>query len=116
MLQRMSGDPDPKPLKILASVVAPPAGYKRYALEGGKFYTVFTPLNRLVDPAPPESEKAREFHDIVQQIVAGKATPEQWQQARQWLTLWRDNDRRLQPMLVRSAVTEELVSISHSLN
>ena len=61
ILQRMSGDPDSKPLKVLASVVAPPTGYERYALEGGKSYTVFTPLNRLVDAVPPESEKAREF-------------------------------------------------------
>lgn len=116
MLQRMSGDPDPEPLKVLASVVAPPTGYKRYDLEGGKSYTVLTPLNRLVDAVPPESGGARRFHDLVQQIVAGNATPEQWQQARHCLTLWRDNDARLQPMLERSAITKELVPLSHGLN
>ncbi len=116
MLQRMSGDPDPVSLKVLASVVAPPSGYMRYRLEGGRSYTVFTPRNRMIDTVPPESETARKFHDLVQQIVAGQATPQQWQQARQWLTLWRDNDAQLQPLLVQSELTKELVPVSHDLN
>ncbi len=116
MLQRMSGDPDPVPLKVFAAVVGPPSGYTRYRLEGGETYTTSTPLNRLVDVVPPESETARKFRDLVQQIVAGKATAQQWQQARQWLTLWRDNDAQLQPLLVQSELTQELVPLSHDLN
>lgn len=113
MLQRMSGDPDPVALKVLAAVVQPPPGYKRGHLQSNN---AFTPLNRLVDAVPPESRTAREFHDLTQQIVAGKATAQQWQQARQWLVLWRDNDAKLQPMLAQSALTEELGPLSHSLN
>ncbi|MGO8720905.1 MAG: beta-N-acetylhexosaminidase [Acidobacteriaceae bacterium] len=116
MLQRMSGDPDPVSLEVLAAIVQPPTGYKRYALEGGGPYTMLTPLNRLVDAVHPESETARKFHDIAEQIAAGNATPEQWQQARAWLTLWRDNDARLQPLLVQSSLTQELVPLSHGLN
>ena len=113
MLQRMSGNPDPAHLRVLAAVVQPPQGYVR----GGRgSYTAFTPLNRLVDAVPPESETARKFHDLAQQIAAGKATAQQWQQARQWLTLWRDNDAQLQPMLVQSELTEQLVPVSHTLN
>jgi len=116
MLQRMSGDPNPVPLQVLASVVQPPVGYKRYDLEGGPDYTAFTPLNRLVDAVHPESETARQFNEIAKLIASGKATPEQWRQARQWLTLWRDNDARLQPLLVQSKITAELVPLSHGLN
>lgn len=112
MLQRMSGDADPTPLKVLAAVVAPPKGYSR---EGLASYNAFTPLNRLVDAVPPESDTAREFHDIATKIAAGNATPRDWQQAREWLSLWRDNDAKLQPLLVQSDLTVELVPLSHTL-
>ena len=86
-------------------------------MRGGRgSYNAFTPLNHLVDAAPPESETARKFRDLVQQIVAGKATAQQWQQARQWLTLWRDNDAQLQPLLVQSELTQQLIPVSHTLN
>ena len=116
MLERMSGDPNPVPLQVLAAVMQPPVGYKRYDLEGGPNYATFTPLNRLVDAVHPESQSARQFNDLAKLIAAGKATPEQWRQARQWLTLWQDNDAQLQPLLVQSKVTEELVPLSHGLN
>jgi len=112
MLQRMSGNPDPVPFKVLAAVVQPPQGYVR----GGRgSYNAFTPRNHLVDAVPPESETARTFHNLVQNIVAGKATAQQWQQARQWLTLWRDNDAQLQPLLVQSQLTQQLIPVSHTL-
>ena len=116
MLQRMSGDADPVPLKVFASVMQPPVGYKRYDLEDGPNYTTFTPLNRMVDAVHPESETARQFSDLAKLIASGKATPEQWRQAREWLTLWRDNDARLQPLLMQSKITEELVPLSRGLN
>ena len=113
MLQRMSGKPNPVHLKRLAAVVQPPEGYKRESLRS---YNAFTPLNRLVDAVPPESETARKFNDLAKQITAGNATPQQWQEARKWLTLWRDNDAQLQPLLVQSNLTEELVPLSQGLS
>ena len=74
MLQRMSGELDPAPLRVLASIVEPP---KEYAREGLRAYDHSTPLNRLVDAVPSESDTARFFRQIVDQIAAGKATPEQ---------------------------------------
>jgi hexosaminidase len=73
-------------------------------------------LNRLVDAVPPESDTARQFNDVVKLIVAGKASPEHWQQARTWLELWRDNDAKLQPFLPRSEITAELAPLSHDLS
>jgi hexosaminidase len=113
MLQRMSGESDPKYLAVLASVVQPPEEYQREDLS---HYTTSSPLNRLVDAVPPESETARRFSELVKRIVAGKATPEEWQQARQQLELWRDNDAKLQPSLRRSEITAELVPLSHDLS
>jgi hexosaminidase len=113
MLQRMSGESDPRNLQVLADVVQPPEGYQRESL---KQYDTSSPLNRLVDAVPPESEQARQFNELVKLIVAGTATPEQWQQARAWLVRWRDNDAGLQPSLPQSEITAELVPLSHNLS
>lgn len=113
MLQRMSGESNPEALKVLAAVVQPPEGYTREEL---KEYRTFTPLNRLVDAVPPESDTARKFNDLAKLIVAGKASPEQWQEARNWLALWRDNDAKLQPLLEKSEISAELAPLSRSLS
>jgi len=113
MLQRMTGGADTHSLRVLASVVQPPMGYARGGL---KEYTTFTPLNRLVDAVPPESETAREFNELAKLIASGKASPQQWQHARDWLTLWRDNDAKLQPALKNSELTAELIPVSQTLS
>jgi len=113
MLERMSGEPNPVPLKVLAAVVQPPRMYVRQELRS---YTDFTPLNHLDDAVPPESDTAREFSAIAKRIVSGKASPQDWQQAQEWLSLWRDNDAKLQPLLARSYLTQELAPLSRNLS
>jgi hexosaminidase len=113
MLERMSGETDPVPLKVLASVVQPPRMYDRQKL---RTFTEFTPFNRLDDAVPPESDTAREFTDLARRIAVGRATPRDWQQAREWLTLWRDNDAKLQPLLARSYLTQDLAPVSRNLS
>ena len=113
MLQRMSGQTDPKYLAVLASVVQPPVGYDREDL---KEYDWYSPLNHLVDAIPPESETARKFKNLVTAIVSGSASPGQYQKVKDWLTLWRDNDAKLQPSLKRSDITAELAPLSQSLS
>ena len=110
MLERMSGDPNPEALKVLAAVVQPPRMYERQQLRSD-----FTVLNRLDDAVPPESDTAREFDGIAQRISSETATAQDWQQARTWLELWRDNDAKLQPMLKRSFLTQDLVPVSINL-
>jgi len=112
MLQRMIGDNDATALKVLASVVEPPKGYTRESLAT---YDSFTPLNHLVDTVPPESDAAHAFHQLAMRIASGKATPEDWRQARKSLTLWRDNDAALQPILPHSNLAAELAPVSHTL-
>jgi hexosaminidase len=113
MMRRLSGYSDPTTLQVLASVVQPPRDYAREDL---KKYDVFSPINRLVDTVPPESDTAREFKQVALRISSGKAIPGDWQKARQWLVLWRDNDAVLQPSLVQSALTAELVPVSRNLS
>jgi hexosaminidase len=113
MLQRMSGETDPKYLAVLASIVQPPEEYQREELQHND---TSSPLNHLVDAVQPESDTAREFGELVKAITAGKASPQQWQQTREWLELWRDNDAKLQPSLQRSAITAELVPLSRDVS
>jgi hexosaminidase len=109
MLSRMTGEPDPLPLRVLGDVMQPP---RLYAREEQRSYDAFTPLNRLVDAIPPESDTARQFLNIVNRIVAGSATQEDWEQAQEWLVMWRDNDTQLQPLLAKSELTQELAPVS----
>jgi hexosaminidase len=113
MLSRMTGEPDPLPLRVLGDVVQPPRNYAREQLRD---YDAFSPLNRLIDAIPPESDTARQFLDMVNRIVTGRATQEDWEQAQEWLVLWRDNDTQLQPLLARSELTQELEPVSTSLH
>ena len=112
MLQRMSGDADPAALRVLAAVVQPPRNYERQQL---REYSDFTPLNRLGDAVPPESDTARAFNLIAARIAAGQARAADWDDARRWLTLWSHNDAMLQPMLGRSFLTQELAPVSRNL-
>jgi hexosaminidase len=117
MLERMSGQSNPKPLdpaplKVLASLVQPPLDYER---EGLANYDVYSPLNHMVDAVPPESEIAREFSELVAHLTSGKASPAEWQQARMLLTNWRDNDAKVEPMLQGSAITIELEPVSKEI-
>jgi hexosaminidase len=113
MLQRMAGDGDRSPLKVLASVLEPPKEYDREEVQ--KNYS-YTPLNHLVDAVPSESDRARDFRSLANRIAAGHAIPEDFQQAREWLTLWNTNDARLEPLLPQSALTAELAPVSKNLS
>jgi hexosaminidase len=113
MLSRMTGVPDPLPLRVFGDVMQPPRNYTRGQL---RHYDAFTPLNRLVDAVPPESDTARQFLDMVDRIVSGKAGAQDWEQAQEWLVLWRDNDAQLQALLPRSGLTAELAPVAANLH
>jgi hexosaminidase len=113
MLSRMTGEPDPLPLRVFGDVMQPPRNYAREQLHE---YDAFSPLNHMIDAVPPESDTARQFLDMVNRIVAGKPSREDWEQAQEWLVLWRDNDAQLQPLLPKSELTKELVPVSTNLH
>jgi hexosaminidase len=109
-LERMTGDPNPIALRVLASVVQPPPLYQRQDLRQD-----FSTINRLDDAVPSESETGRLFDEICKRIAAGTASPQDWQQAQAWLLLWRKNDAELQPILRRSFLTKDLAPVSSNL-
>jgi hexosaminidase len=113
MLERMTASQNPENLRVLAATVQPPQGYERGEQRD---YTSFTPLNHLVDAISPESDTARAFDQLCTRIAVGSASPSDWQQARAWLTLWRDNDAQLAPTLAASDITAELVPVSRTLS
>jgi hypothetical protein len=120
----------PRPTQLSISVRSHSGPARAYALQLGLYlyleetYKKFgiyrqnlVPfLNRLDDAVPPESNTAREFGGIAKRIASGEATPNDWQRARQWLVLWRDNDAKLQPLLKRSYLTQDLAPVSENLS
>jgi hexosaminidase len=84
---------------------------KDYAREAAHPYDSFTPLNRLIDAAPADSETARRFAALVDRMGV-----EDLPRIREWLTLWRDNHARLAPMLANSALLAEDAEISKDLS
>jgi hexosaminidase len=112
MLQRMTGDANPQRLKVLGDVVEPT---KIYTRGEQRDYNQFTPLNRLVDAVPPESDVARNFADLTNRIVTRHANAQDVSEARQWLNIWRVNDAALQPVLSKSDITAELAPLSQGL-
>ena len=112
-LERLAGNENLTALKVLASVVEPP---KEYAREELRSYDLYTPLNRMVDAVPAESNTARIFSELATRIASGQGTPADFKQAREWLTQWRDNDATLQPELSQSELTAELAPLSRNLS
>jgi hexosaminidase len=115
MLQRMAGGADTTPLRVLADVVEPVKDYNRWSDEKGPI-DFHAPLNRLIDAAYPESDTAREFSSLVQQFVqSGYKDQVAEARIRNWLTLWRNNDAQLHPMLQQSALVQEAIPVSQNL-
>jgi len=115
-LGRMTGDGDTAALRVLGSVVEPVKDYTRMDM-AREIVNASTPLNRLVDSIRPESDKARQFAQLVDAFVAGGSKdPLVASQIRAMLNQWRDNDALLQPTLQRSALLKELAPISQNLS
>ena len=106
MLRRLAGSAPVEPLEVLADVCEPVKNYSR----GREIqYTTFTPLNRLVDAVRPESMAAHDFAALVDRGADPAVL-------RPWLTLWRDNDAKLEPVIAQSFLLAGTVSLSQDLS
>jgi hexosaminidase len=115
-LDRIAGPGDVTPLRTLADVVEPVKDYTRMDNMKGPL-DFRAPLNRLVDTARPESDEARQFQHAVQTYIASGYNDRAAEESiRAWLTAWRDNDPRLQTMLERTFLMEELAPLSADLS
>jgi hexosaminidase len=116
MLHRMAGDADTSTLRVLADVVEPVKDYNRWKDEQGPI-DFHAPLTRMIDAAYPESDTAREFGALVQKYIkSGFKDQAAELQIRSWLTLWRDNDAKLHPLLTRSFLLQKDIPLSQNLS
>jgi len=116
MLRRMAGADDIEALRTLAAVVEPVKDYARFEAVKGP-WDFRAPLNSLVDDANPESESARRFQDLVQQYIQSKfQNLEAETSIRTFLTNWRNNDQKLEPLLERSFLLREVAPLSQELS
>ena len=116
MLHRMAGTADITALRNLADVVEPVKDYDRWGDEKGPI-DFHAPLTRMIDAVYPESDVARHFNDLVQTFIkSGYKDQAAEAQLRMWLTTWRDNDARLQPLLAQTFLLQEDVVLSQNLS
>jgi hexosaminidase len=79
--------------------------------------TSATPLNRLVDAIPLESATARHFGELVDKFIAASCHDSvATARLRAELTVWRDNDAKLQPLAQRSFLVKEVSASSQDLS
>jgi hexosaminidase len=103
-------------LRTLADVVEPVKDYTREASAPSE-PTSATPLNRLVDAIPLESDAARRFSERVDKFVSSSCRDADANaQLRAQLTTWRDNDARLRPLMQTSFLVKEVAATSQDLS
>jgi len=119
MLQRIAGAASPDEfaaLKTLTDVVEPVKDYTREQTAPAE-PTSATPLNRVVDAVPLESDAGRHFGELVDRFLAASCHDAASEaRLRSQLTLWRDNEAKLQPLAQRSFLVQEVAARSHDLS
>jgi hexosaminidase len=120
MLRRIAG-PGTTPeeqaaLGTLADVVEPVKDYTREATATAE-PTSATPLNRLVDAVPLESDGARRFAELVDKYLSSSCRDaDAAAQLRAQLSTWRDNDAKFQPLTQRSFLAKEVAATSQDFS
>jgi len=116
MLQRIANSEDVRPLRALADVVEPVKDYQREEFAKTP-PTSFTPLNRLIDAARPESETARIFSNLVDEFVSGGCKDAaKSSEIRSRLTAWRDVYPSLQGGMASSSLLAENENLARNLS
>jgi hexosaminidase len=116
MLHRMAGSEDISALRVLADVVEPVKDYNRWDDAKGPI-DFHAPLNRMIDAVYPESDVARRFQNLVEKYAqSGYKDHAAETQIRAYLTVWRDNDAKLSPLLGQSFLLQEVAPLSASLS
>jgi len=103
-------------LRTLTDVVEPVKDYTREQTAPAE-PTSLTPLNRVVDAIPLESDAGRHFGELVDQFLAASCRDTIAEaRLRAQFMLWRDNDANLQPLAQRSFLVKEVAATSQDLS
>lgn len=114
MLERLTGEFSIDSLRVLADIVEPVKCYTRPVTHE---CTQHSPLNRLVDAARPESDKARKFRNMVDRMLSdAPGHDSEKQRIRKWLVKWRDNHARLKPVMEESRLLKEVIPLSEEVS
>jgi hexosaminidase len=113
MLRRLTNGKDTTALKVLVDVTEPLKLYARH--HQGTTYTFFSPLTRVVDAALPDAKKARLFRKQVAVFLRDKRSKKAAEVLVKDLILWRENHRRLLPVIENSPVLKEIETLSNDL-
>ena len=118
MLQRIAGPATPEEfsaLRTLANVVEPVKDYSREQTAAAE-PTSQTPLNRVVDAVPLESDSGRHFSELVDKFLAGTCRDSAAaNQLRRQFTLWSQNDAAFASLAQKSFLANEVVATSRDL-
>ena len=118
MVQRMAGAGPAEETAALGTLTEALEPVKDYDREADKVEpSNHSPLNRTVDAVHPESETSRRFSAAVEEYlgVACKDTAMAMRLHKQ-LTVWAENDGRLQPLAQRSALAGGALPASAALS
>lgn len=119
MLQRLAGSASPTEfiaLRTLTDLLEPVKDYTREQTAPAE-PTSATPMNRVVDAVPLESDAGRHFAELVDQFVVSSCHDAAAEaRLRPQLTAWRDNDAILQPLAARSFLVKEVAANSRDLS
>jgi len=119
MLQRLAGPASPSQfaaLRTLTDLLEPVKDYTREHTATAP-PTSGTPLNRIVDAVPLESDAGRHFGELIDQFVASSCQdPAMQSRLHEQLAAWRDNDAILQPLAQRSFLVKEVAANSQDLS
>jgi hexosaminidase len=107
MLERLTNLQPIESLRTLDEILEPVKGYAR---EEMRPYDSFTPLNCLVDATRPESGTARDFAALLGNWSANK------DRIRKQLTVWRDNQTGLLPLMQSSGLLQEDVPLAQDVS
>ncbi|HUL15401.1 MAG TPA: family 20 glycosylhydrolase [Terriglobales bacterium] len=119
MLQRIAGPATPEEfaaLKAVADVVEPVKDYTREETATVE-PTSLTPLNRIVDAVPLESDHARHFKELVERFIGESCRdPKLEQQLRIQFEQWRNSYAGYAPLAQRSILANEGLARSQDMS
>ncbi len=118
MLHRIAGAATPEQfaaLRTLADVVEPVKDYSREETVDSE-PTSATPLNRVVDAIPLESDEGRRFNELVDQYVKSACRDSATAaKLRSKLAIWQGNDDPFQSLAKTSILAKRVVATSQDL-
>ncbi len=101
------------PLRTLVNVMEPVKKYERH--NQGAVYTFFSPLTRVVDAAQPDALNARLFRMKVEDFLKNPNNKSKSETLIVALNVWKNNHKKLQPIIRQSPILKEIESLSQDL-